>query len=159
MKLIDEALLDSLTLKARDSERLRSHYNLHESLEAPIHRLLIATEPGTYFQPHRHFECDKWELMILMRGSGLLLTFNAEGVVIDRYIIGKNCDIMSVEVQPEMYHCFVPLESGTIFMEVKAGPYVKPTGSDWGNWAPAEGDDGVQAYMEKLLHAQPGDPT
>ena len=60
---------------------------------------------------------------------------------------------------PEVYHCFVPLESGTVFMEVKPGPYVKPTGSDWGGWAPSEGDSGVQAYIEKLIHAQPGDAT
>ena len=32
------------------------NYNFHESLDAPIHRLLNALEPGTYLPPHRHVD-------------------------------------------------------------------------------------------------------
>ena len=53
MKLISEELLDSVSQEARESSRLRMNYNFHESLDAPIHRLLNALEPGTYLPPHR----------------------------------------------------------------------------------------------------------
>lgn len=54
MKLISEELLDSVSQEARESSRLRMNYNFHESLDAPIQRLLNALEPGTYLPPHRH---------------------------------------------------------------------------------------------------------
>ena len=157
MKVIDKTLMDSLTLRAKASERLRAHHNLHESLDEDIHRLAIATEPGTYFQPHRHFSCDKWELFWLLRGSGLVLTFTRDGKVIDRYEIGGESDIKVLEIPADVFHCFLPLETGTIFMEVKRGPYMKPEGDDWGFWAPSEGDAEVPAFIEKLKMALPGD--
>jgi cupin fold WbuC family metalloprotein len=159
MKVIDQALMDSLTQQAKDSERLRAHYNLHESLDEDIHRLLIATEPGTYFQPHRHFSCDKWELFTLLRGSGIVFTFNPEGVVTNRYEMGDDSVIKVLEIPAETLHCFLAIEEGTVFMEVKRGPYMKPSGDDWGSWAPAEGDKRVPAFMAQLKAAQPGDQT
>ena len=54
MKLISEELLDGVTRAAQENSRLRMNYNFHESLDAPIHRLLNALEPGTYLPPHRH---------------------------------------------------------------------------------------------------------
>ena len=47
IKLISEELLDGVTHDAQENSRLRMNYNFHESLDAPIHRLLNALEPGT----------------------------------------------------------------------------------------------------------------
>ena len=54
MKLITEELLDTVTSQAKENSRLRMNYNFHASMDAPIHRLLNALEPGTYLPPHRH---------------------------------------------------------------------------------------------------------
>lgn len=48
MKLITEELLDRVTDQAKENSRLRMNYNFHESMEAAIHRMLNALEPGTY---------------------------------------------------------------------------------------------------------------
>lgn len=53
MKLITEELLDTVTSRAKENSRLRMNYNFHASMDAPIHRLLNALEPGTYLPPHR----------------------------------------------------------------------------------------------------------
>lgn len=47
MKLITEELLDTVTSHAKENSRLRMNYNFHASMDAPIHRLLNALEPGT----------------------------------------------------------------------------------------------------------------
>ena len=67
IKLISEELLDGVTHDAQENSRLRMNYNFHESLDAPIHRLLNALEPGTYLPPHRHVY--KEETYIVLRGS------------------------------------------------------------------------------------------
>ena len=53
---LDAALLDELCARARSVPRLRAHHNLHDSPEAPAHRLLVAMEPGSYVRPHRHLD-------------------------------------------------------------------------------------------------------
>ena len=47
MKLITEGLLDKVTDQAKENSRLRMNYNFHDSMDAPIHRMLNALEPGT----------------------------------------------------------------------------------------------------------------
>ena len=54
MKLITETLLNTVSGQAKENPRLRMNYNFHESMDAPIHRMLNALEPDTYLPPHRH---------------------------------------------------------------------------------------------------------
>ena len=77
MKLITEELLDTVTSRAKENSRLRMNYNFHASMDAPIHRLLNALEPGTYLPPHRH--TDKEETYLVLRGS--LLAFFYPGSI------------------------------------------------------------------------------
>ena len=39
---------------------------------------------------------------------------------------------------------------GVVFFEAKAGPYVPVSMAEFAPWAPAEGDPGAHAYLEKL---------
>ena len=64
MKLITEELLDTVTSQAKENSRLRMNYNFHASMDAPIHRLLNALEPGTYLPPHRHTDKEETYLVI-----------------------------------------------------------------------------------------------
>ena len=40
MKLITETLLNTVSGQAKENPRLRMNYNFHESMDAPIHRML-----------------------------------------------------------------------------------------------------------------------
>ena len=64
MKLITEELLNEVTAQAKANPRLRMNYNLHTSMDAPVHRLINAQEPGTYLQPHRHTDKEQVEAFI-----------------------------------------------------------------------------------------------
>ena len=79
MKLITEELLDTVTSQAKENSRLRMNYNFHASMDAPIHRLLNALEPGTYLPPHRH--TDKEETYLVLRGSLLAFFYDDAGNV------------------------------------------------------------------------------
>lgn len=54
MKIINKALLDETTRRAKENPRLRMNYNLHDSLDAKAQKLLNALEPGTKLPVHRH---------------------------------------------------------------------------------------------------------
>lgn len=47
MKIIDDSLLDEVSVKAKASPRLRMNYNFHQSLDELCHRFLNALESGT----------------------------------------------------------------------------------------------------------------
>ena len=63
MKLITDSLLNNVSGQAKENPRLRMNYNFHESMDAPIHRMLNALEPDTYLPPHRHKNPDKEEII------------------------------------------------------------------------------------------------
>ena len=81
MKLITDSLLNNVSGQAKENPRLRMNYNFHESMDAPIHRMLNALEPDTYLPPHRHKNPDKEEIYIVLRGSLLAILFDEEGNV------------------------------------------------------------------------------
>lgn len=87
MKLITEELLDAVSVQAKENPRLRMNYNLHATLDAPIHRLLNALEPDTYLPPHRH--ADKEETYLVLRGSLLVFFYDEEGNVTDKACLGS----------------------------------------------------------------------
>lgn len=157
MKILDRPLFAELTRTAQNSPRLRSHHNLHESLDHPIHRLVMAVEPGTYVRPHRHPGTDRWEMLLVLNGAVRLLTFDEAGLVLSRIDLGPDHPSVAVEIPGGTIHALVSLEPSTIVMEVKAGPYRKPEDGDWAAWAPIEGEPACAAVEAWYRQARPGD--
>ena len=152
LKIVDTALMDSLTAKAVESPRKRAHHNFHASLEESIHRLCIAAEPGTYIRPHRHLAGNKWELFVVLRGSVAILIYDEAGRIEKRITLKAGGETCAVEMSADTWHSFIALEHGTVFMETKSGPYLSPAGSDSAAWAPEEGSPDA-ADLEKWLHS------
>ncbi len=157
MKQIDIALLDELTGKARNSPRKRINFNLHEKLDDPLQRLCNAIEPGTYIRPHRHFEPPTSEVFLMLRGSAILLLFDNNGRVTEREILSSKGPVIAVEIPPETWHSMAALEMGTVFFEVKKGPYVKPDGSNVAQWAPAEAEKGAADVVSRYQSVRVGE--
>ncbi len=149
---IDESFIDQTSAKAKESERLRMNYNFH-NLEDPINRLLNAMEPGTYIQPHKHEDPDRFEVFLCLRGRFLVIIFDDEGNVTDHTILNARKGNFGVEIPEKTYHTLLSLESGSVAYEIKEGPYLPATAKNFAPWAPAEGDQGVKAYMHKLLNS------
>src|SRR5512146_820340 len=159
MKQINDALLDSLTLKAKESPRKRSHHNFHPELGDPIQRLCVAIEPGTYIRPHRHASPDTFEVFLLLRGSAVFLLFDNDGTVTWRSVLRAGGPVMAVEIPAKAWHAMASLESGTIFFEIKQGPYVQPSQQNVASWAPAEGDRSSLDFEAWYVTAKIGDKS
>lgn len=150
MKLITEELLDNVTAQAKENARLRSNYNLHETMDSPVHRMLNALEPGTYLPPHRH--SDKEETYLVLRGRLLALFYDEAGNVTEKICLNPLEGRYGLEIPPRTWHSIIVLESGTVIFEIKKGPYQPLSPEDMAPWAPASDDaEGVKAFMERML--------
>lgn len=157
MKLFDEKLLDELVGKARDSARLRANHNVHPSLDDMVHRLFIAIEPGSYVHPHRHPEAEKWEFFMVVRGRLAALLFDEQGQVLRREELSPGGPVHGFEIPPNTWHTITALEPGSVFFEVKPGPYTPLSDKNFAAWAPREGDPGCDKFVSWLAQARPGD--
>lgn len=150
MKRIDSKLLNSITDSARVNPRLRQHHNIHESYDEPCQRLLNAMEPGSYIQPHRHLLCPKIELFFVVRGLMALIIFSDDGAITNIHPLSATGDTVGMEIPPGVWHSLVSLEKGSVFLEVKPGPFEPLTGKDRAPWAPAEGTAEAARYLDEL---------
>jgi cupin fold WbuC family metalloprotein len=154
IKTITADNLNTLTGKAAQAARLRAHQNVHESLDSPVQRLFIATEPATYMRPHRHPEAHKWELFVVLEGQIDLLVFNEAGDVTQRTPMSRTAT-RAVEIPPNTWHAYVCMQSGTVALEVKQGAYIPTPEHDFAPWAPAENTAAVADYLAWMRQAQP----
>lgn len=150
MKLITEELLDTVTTQAKENFRLRMNHNLHATMDAPIHRMLNALEPGTYLPPHRH--TDKDETYLVLRGSLLVFFYDEKGNVTEKVCLNPAKGKYGLEIPPCTWHSIIALESGTVIFEIKKGPYQPLSLQDLASWAPAPTDkEGINAFMKRML--------
>jgi cupin fold WbuC family metalloprotein len=150
VRLLDGDVLDAISEEARRHPRRRLNANLH-AMDDTVHRLLNAVEPGTYIRPHRHLTPPKGETCLVVRGAlGLVLFDESGAVAATRTLTADPALEFGADIPAGVLHAFVALEPGTVFFEVKAGPYVAPPAADLPAWAPAEGEAGAAAYEERL---------
>lgn len=146
-KLIDRQLLDELTDAAQASPRQRKNLNFHPADDFPAHRLLNAIEPGSYIRPHRHLDIHKDETMLVLRGRLGLLSFDDQGEIVQSTVLSANGECCGVDIPHGCWHTVLALESGTLFLEAKSGPYAPLTPEECAPWAPAEGDAQAAAQL------------
>jgi cupin fold WbuC family metalloprotein len=147
---VDLSRIEKLVAAARASARLRLNDNLH-AMDDPIHRLLNATEPGTYVQPHRHLLPPKVETMAVLRGRGAILLLDDAGKVIERAVLSPEGPVLVAEVPAGTWHTLVALEPSTVWFEVKAGPYAAPKSEEIAPFAPAPGSPEAGPYLARLV--------
>jgi cupin fold WbuC family metalloprotein len=142
--------LDALSAAARETPRRRKNRDFHESASHPAHRFLNAVEPDSYIRPHRHTEAVKAETFVVLRGRCGLVLFDDAGNVTTAVVMSAGGETLGAHVPAGVFHSIVSLEPGSVFFEVKAGPYDVRTDKEWGSWAPEEGDRHASAYLERL---------
>lgn len=154
-RIISEDLLDRLSASAVAGPRLRLNHNLHPTLEDGVQRLCNAMEPGSYVRPHRH-DADRFELFMALRGRFALILMDETGLVLERHLLGDG-SVAMVEVPGGIWHAVAALEPGSVFFEVKPGPYRVTSDKDFAGWAPLEGEPGAEAMERWYRTAQPGE--
>lgn len=148
---INKHMCDELSLKAKDNYRSRMNLNFHSCASDPLQRFLNALEPDSYIQPHKHSEPLKTELFLLLKGSVLVLEYDDRGEIVDAVVLDYSIGNYGVEIDAGKWHSCIALESGTVFYEVKSGPYCPPD-KVMADWAPEEGSDKAIEFMKNLIN-------
>ena len=119
--LIDNNLLDQVTEEAKNSERLRMNFNLHDNHDAKAQRLLNALEPGTVLPIHRHIHTA--ETYIVLRGSIRVIFYDDNKTIIEQHLVTPSQGVYGMHIPAGQWHTLKVMESGTVIFEVKDGPY------------------------------------
>ena len=157
IKKLDTPFFEKLLLQAEKSPRKRSHFNLHQTLDEPVQRLCIALKKGTYIRPHFHPQNNKWELMIILKGTVAELIFDATGKLLERLELTPNNSISGIELKPDTWHTVLPLTDNAVIMEIKEGPYLPSDPDDFATWSPEENQPEVAQFLRWAEKAGPGD--
>jgi cupin fold WbuC family metalloprotein len=88
--------------------------------------------------------------MVMVRGRMGVLVFDDAGNLLNQVVVGAACAVVAVDIPHGQFHTVVSLESGTVFFESKAGPYLALTEEEKGGWAPAEGTTEAAEYLTQL---------
>lgn len=70
---------------------------------------------------HRHTETN--EVVIVMRGSGCEVTYDAQGRELERVELRAGSDCSGVVIPRGAWHTFIAHEDGTTIFEAKDRPY------------------------------------
>ena len=125
---ITQAVLDKLTEEAKASPRLRMNLDLRNSAEDKSQRMLNAMEPGTVMPIHRHRHTS--ETMVILRGR-LVEEFydELERTCTDAIEMCPGRPVVALNIPAGQWHSLRVIESGTVILEMKDGPY-EPIGPE-----------------------------
>ncbi len=125
---ITQTLLDKLTEQAKSSPRLRMNMDLRNSPEDKSQRMLNAIEPGSPMPIHRHRNTS--ETVACLRGRLVWEFYDVlERICTETIEVSPNGPVVAINVPAGQWHTVRALESGTVIMEVKDGPY-EPMGEE-----------------------------
>ena len=119
--VIDQELLDDLTVQAKSSPRLRIAFDLRNTPEDGSQQMLNALEPGTIMPIHRHM--DSSETVALLRGKICWHFYDNAGNKTESVVLDANGDIRCINVEKGRWHSLECLESGSVILECKDGKY------------------------------------
>ncbi len=119
---ITQAILDKLTEEAKASSRLRMNLDLRNSADDQSQRMLNAIEPGSVVPIHRHQKTS--ETVVCLRGRLLEEYYDElERICTEAIELSPNGPVVALNIPAGQWHSVRALESGTVILEVKDGPY------------------------------------
>ena len=125
---ITQQILDKLTAEAKASPRLRMNLDLRNGDGDQSQRMLNAIEPGSVLPIHRHQKTS--ETVVCLRGR-LVWEFydELERICTERIELSPNGQVVALNVPAGQWHTVKALESGSVILEMKDGPF-EPTGPE-----------------------------
>ena len=127
--LIDKELMDKVAEQAKESPRLRMHYDLRTLTGEPSgtwedtsQRMLNVLMPGTVIPVHRHNETSE-TAVICIRGAVEEVFFDASGAAVESHILRYGSDCCAIQVPRGVYHTCRCMEPGSVIFEAKDRAY------------------------------------
>ncbi len=124
MKIIGKEIIAKVHSQAKESSRQRMNYNIHESLDEEIHKLLNSLQPGTEMPIHRHLHPEKKETFVLLEGALEVLKYDDNKNIVERCLMSHESGNIVCEIMPDEWHSFHVLRPNTLILEIKRGPYI-----------------------------------
>ena len=126
--IINNIIMDKLTAQAKESPRLRMNLDLRNGPEDQSQRMLNAIEPGSPMPIHRHKYSS--ETVVCLRGR-LVEEFydDLERMCTDAIELTPGGPNVAINIPAGQWHTVRALESGTVLLECKDGPY-EPLGEE-----------------------------
>ena len=125
---ITQVILDKLTEEAKTSPRLRMNYDLRNSDADQSQRMLNAIEPGSPLPIHRHQKTS--ETVVCLRGRLVEEYYDdLDRICTETIELSPNGPVVALNIPAGQWHTVRSLESGTVILEMKNGPY-KPIGPE-----------------------------
>lgn len=119
---ITKQVLDELTAQAKASPRKRMNLDLRNSPDDQSQRILNAIEPDSIIPIHRHQKSS--ETVVILRGRALEVFYDdIERACKSSYELSPNGPVYAMNIPKGQWHTLHSLESGTIILECKDGPY------------------------------------
>lgn len=150
---INNKILDTAEILAKNSPRKRFLILLHNNLEETAHRMINTMVKGTYTPPHKHTDSNTSEEFTALRGSACILEFSEEGEIVNKILFGVGYDTNLVEIKPNSIHSIIPVTDTVTLFEVKGQTSYDPSkDKSFYPWAPKEDDnpDEIKKYLDKL---------
>lgn len=117
--VIDKAILDELTAKAKESQRRRVTFDLRDTINEQSQRMLNAIEPETVMPIHRHKSTS--EVVICVRGHFEEYLYDDNGVLTEKVDMVPGGIVVSIPAG--QWHNLKSLESGTVLLAMKNGAF------------------------------------
>ena len=119
---ITQALLDNLTVQAKESPRLRMNLDLRNGESDSSQRMLNAIEPGSLLPIHRHQKTS--ETVVCLRGKLVEEYYDElERICTEAIELSPNGPVVALNIPAGKWHTVRALESGTVILEMKNGTY------------------------------------
>jgi cupin fold WbuC family metalloprotein len=126
--VISQAVLDKLTAEAKASPRLRMNLDLRNSAEDQSQRMLNAIEPGSPLPIHRHRHTS--ETVVVLRGRLVWEYYDElERICTEAIEVSAGGQVCGLNIPAGQWHTVRALESGSVILEMKEGPY-EPLGEE-----------------------------
>ena len=126
--VIDNKILDELSAQAKSNPRLRQAMDLRNTPDDQSQRMLNALEPGTVMPIHRHKKSS--ETIACLRGRFVIELYDElERICTDAIELTPNGQVVAINIPSGQWHSLRSLESGTVLLESKDGPW-KPLGPE-----------------------------
>ena len=119
---ITKAILDDLTVKAKESPRLRMNLDLRNSAEDQSQRMLNAIEPESVVPIHRHQKSS--ETVVCLRGRVVEEYYDElERICTEAIELTPNGPVVALNIPAGQWHTLRSMESGSVILEVKDGKF------------------------------------
>lgn len=126
---INQAILDDLTAKAKESPRLRMNLDLRNGNDDTSQRMLNAIEPGSEVPIHRHQKTS--ETVVCLRGRVVEEYYDElERTCTESIELSPNGPVVALNIPAGQWHTLRSLESGSVILEMKDGKYEPTTEAD-----------------------------